>query len=82
MVYTSVMSITSGHRDIAPRTERAVYVAAGGELLIDVRIDSETVWLTQEQIARLFDVERSVISKHIANIHEEAELGRASRAIL
>lgn len=69
------MNMTTARSDIAPRTDRAVYVAAGGELQIDVRIDSETVWLTQEQIARLFDVERSVITKHIGNIYEEGELG-------
>jgi len=78
MVYTSAMSMASRHSEITPRAESAIYVAAGGELQIDVRIDSETVWLTQEQIARLFDVERSVITKHIANIYEEGELERAA----
>ncbi len=41
---------------------------------IEVRVDEETVWLTQEQIALLFGRERSVISRHINNIFSEGEL--------
>ena len=40
---------------------------------LDVTIDKETVWLTQLQMAMLFDVERSVISKHISNVFKEKE---------
>ena len=40
---------------------------------LDVTIDKETVWLTQLQMAILFDVERSVISKHISNVFKEKE---------
>ena len=43
---------------------------------IEVRVDEETVWLTQEQIALLFGRERSVITKHIRNIFSEEELKR------
>ncbi|MCC5779847.1 virulence RhuM family protein [Nitratireductor sp. B36] len=43
-------------------------------LRLDIRYESETLWMTQEQIARLFGRERSVITKHIANILEEGEL--------
>ena len=41
---------------------------------IEVRIDNDTVWLTQEQMALLFGRERSVITKHIRNIFLEEEL--------
>ena len=41
---------------------------------IEVRIDEETVWLTQEQMSLLFGRERSVITKHIRNIFAENEL--------
>ena len=41
---------------------------------IDVRIENETVWLTQAQIALLFRVDRSVISKHLKNIFISREL--------
>ena len=40
---------------------------------LDVTVDKETVWLTQLQMAILFDVERSVISKHISNVFKEKE---------
>jgi prophage maintenance system killer protein/predicted XRE-type DNA-binding protein len=70
------MGMTTARSAIAPRSDRAVYMAASGELQIDVRIDSETVWLTQAQIAQLFEVERSVITKHIANAYDEDELDR------
>jgi len=45
---------------------------------IEVRIDEETVWLTQEQMTLLFGRDRSVITKHISNIYSEEELKEAS----
>ena len=47
---------------------------------LDVNVDYEhdTVWLTQEQIAFLYDVDRSRISRHINNIYEEKELDKDS----
>ncbi len=45
---------------------------------IEVRVDEETVWLAQEQIALLFGRERSVIAKHIRNIFLEEELTESS----
>ena len=41
---------------------------------IEVRIDEETVWLTQKQIAELFGTEVPAINKHIKNIYSEGEL--------
>jgi hypothetical protein len=46
---------------------------AGGEA-IEVRLQDGTVWLTQKLIATLFDVDRSVITKHLNNIFQENEL--------
>ena len=37
---------------------------------LEVRLDKETVWLTQQQIADLFGVKQPAISKHIANIYK------------
>ena len=37
---------------------------------LDVRLENETVWLTQEQIANLFGTKRPAITKHLANIYE------------
>lgn len=41
---------------------------------ISIKLENETLWLTQKQIAELFDKERSVITKHIKNIFDEGEL--------
>jgi len=45
---------------------------------VEVRLDHETVWLTQKHMADLFDTERSVITKHIGNIFKTRELHRNS----
>ena len=43
---------------------------------LNVHLKDETVWLTQKQIAALFEAERSVVTKHIGNIFRSGELGR------
>jgi len=45
-----------------------------GTLKLEVHLENETVWLTQEQIATLFGVDRTVISKHLKNILQSGEL--------
>lgn len=54
--------------------EIVIYEGDGGAPRIDVRMEGETVWLNQIQIAELFDVQRPAITKHISNIFEEDEL--------
>ncbi|MDD4998189.1 MAG: hypothetical protein PHI99_08545 [Syntrophales bacterium] len=41
---------------------------------MEVKLDQETVWLTQKQMAELFKTERSVITKHLRNIFKSGEL--------
>jgi hypothetical protein len=48
------------------------------KISVDVRFEDDTVWLTQEQMADLFERERSVIVKHIGNIFSEGELEEKS----
>ena len=48
------------------------------ELSVNVSPKEETVWLTKEQIAILFDRDRSVISRHINNIYNEKELDKST----
>lgn len=48
--------------------EILLYQTQDGSTRIDVRLQDETVWLTQAQIAELFNKDRSVISKHIQSI--------------
>ncbi len=51
-----------------------IYKAEDGQTKIDVRFDGETVWLTQELIAILYNKGRSTIAEHIQNIFAEGEL--------
>lgn len=48
------------------------------DIKIDVRVENETVWLTQEQMCTLFGVNRNTISHHIGNIFSEKELEKNS----
>ena len=54
----------------------AIYQSPTGT--VDVRLDGDTVWLTQEQMTQLFGRERSVITKHIRNVFNEGELDEKS----
>ena len=47
-------------------------------LQLEVRMEDETVWLTLNQIAELFERDKSVISRHIKNVFEEKELSKDS----
>ncbi|ODT04151.1 MAG: DNA-binding protein [Mesorhizobium sp. SCN 65-20] len=47
-------------------------------LRIDIRYEGETLWMSQAQIAQLFGVDRSVITKHLANVFSEGELDPVS----
>lgn len=58
--------------------EVILYQTENGHNSIEVRLENETVWLRQEQMAELFERDRSVISKHIANIFKEKELDQKS----
>jgi hypothetical protein len=51
-----------------------LFQAADGQVSLDVRLEADTVWLSQAQMAELFGRERSVISKHISNVFKEGEL--------
>lgn len=50
----------------------------GGSVSLEVRLENETVWLTQQQITELFQRERTVITKHINNVFKEKELDEES----
>jgi hypothetical protein len=55
-----------------------IYQTEDGQTKIDVRLEEETVWLSQTQMSELFQKERSVITKHINNIFDENELQEGS----
>ncbi len=58
------------------RGEIIIYQTADGETRLDVRMENDSVWLTQAQIAQLFGTEVPAISKHIRNIFQSGELER------
>ena len=55
-----------------------IYQSEDGQTQIDVRLENDTVWLTQAQMAELFQKDQSVIARHIANVFKEGELERNS----
>jgi hypothetical protein len=59
-------------------TEILIYQTEDGLIKIQTRLENETVWLTQAQLATLFGKERSVITKHINNVFKEGELDEKS----
>ena len=63
---------------VPPTGEVLLYQTQDGKTRLDVRFQGETVWLTQEQMAALFERDRSVITRHIANVFSEGELAEES----
>jgi len=51
-----------------------LYQTPDGESRIEVRLQGETVWLNLDQMAELFQRNKSTISRHIKNVFEEGEL--------
>lgn len=55
-----------------------IYQSEDGQTQIDVRLENETVWLTQSQMAELFQTDRTSIVRHINNIYKADELEKNS----
>lgn len=53
-----------------------IYQTEDGSIQLDVKMESESVWLTQAQMANLFQKDRTVIGRHINNVYKEGELER------
>ena len=55
--------------------DKQIVVYDGADnMRLEVKTDGETVWLTQEQMCRLFDRTQPVIARHVANVFKEGEL--------
>ena len=65
----NVALLPSGEVD-GGKNEIIVYQPEGGEFHIEVRVDQDTVWLTQAQMAELFNTDRTSINRHIRNIFQ------------
>lgn len=61
-----------------PNNEIIIYEGGGGEPRISVRVENETVWLSQAQMVELFQSSKANVSEHIKRIFEEGELDRDS----
>lgn len=59
-------------------SEILIYQNQDGNITIDVRLEDETVWLTQAQMAELFGKDKRTISEHIGNVFKEGELEQIS----
>ena len=57
-----------------PDNQIIIYNTEDGEVKIEARMKDETVWLTQDQMADLFDKAKSTINEHIQNVYDEKEL--------
>jgi prophage maintenance system killer protein/phage regulator Rha-like protein len=55
-----------------------IYQTTDGQTAIDVKLENETVWLTQYDLAELFETDRTSLTKHIKNIYKTGELDEAS----
>ncbi|MBQ3660009.1 MAG: virulence RhuM family protein, partial [Bacteroidales bacterium] len=54
--------------------EIIIYQTADGQTSLEVKMEQDTVWLSQEQMSMLFQKDRTVIGRHIRNIFKEGEL--------
>jgi prophage maintenance system killer protein len=70
------LEVTHDAETDIPRGEVIVYEAPDGQVRVDVRLERETVWLSLNQLAELFDRDKSVISRHLRNVFESGELER------
>src|SRR3990172_9242891 len=56
------------------KSQLIIYQTEDGQTKLQVKMEDETVWLTQDQMAELFEKAKSTINEHIKNIYEEREL--------
>jgi prophage maintenance system killer protein len=70
--------ITEDHLEQQARDQVILFQAADGQVSLDVRLEADTVWLSQAQMADLFGRERSVITRHVGNVFREGELPEKS----
>jgi hypothetical protein len=63
-------TVTEGFNEIL------LYTTPNGKVKVEIYLQNETIWLTQQKIADLFGVDRTVVTKHLANIYAENELNK------
>lgn len=63
-----IKKVTEGFNEIL------LYTTPNGKVKVEIYLQNESIWLTQQKIAELFGVQRPAISKHLKNIFESGEL--------
>ena len=58
--------------------EIVIYTSEDGTVSLDTKLENETIWLTQKQMAELFGVKTPAISKHLKNIFNEGDTNHDS----
>ena len=61
--------ITEDHLEQKCLDQVVLFQAPDGQVPLDVRVETESVWLSQAQMAELFGRERSVITRHVGDVH-------------
>ncbi|MBO4689477.1 MAG: virulence RhuM family protein [Paludibacteraceae bacterium] len=61
-----------------PQSGIEIYTAPDNSIQLQVKLEQDSVWLTQDQMAQLFERDKSVIARHISNIYKEGELQKES----
>ena len=60
------------------KNDIVIYQSDDGQTQVDVRFDHDTIWLSQAQMAELFDKDNDTIGLHLKNIYQSAELDETS----
>jgi prophage maintenance system killer protein len=75
---TAFIARQSSKLSIMQTGEIVIYQTQDGHTSIDVKLEDDTVWLTQYQLAELFDTDRTSVAKHIRNVYQSGELDKNS----
>ena len=60
------------------KTELVIFKAQDGNVKLDIKLEDETVWLTQNQMSELFQTTKQNVSLHLNNVFKEGELDKSS----
>ena len=60
------------------KNQIAIYQSQDGKIELNVQLDQDTVWLSQKQMAELFDKDVRTVNEHIGNIYSEGELEKGA----
>ena len=78
--YSESKAVGTSASAAAPSGEVIVYEASDGAARVDVRVDRDTVWLTQRQMAEVFDTSTDNVGLHVKNIFQDGELEEKATA--